>query len=211
MVNEDELKSWRDAGHVARRALEAMKDEIKPGNSWDAVIKSAERYIHRHGGQPAFPTTLAVNDMAAHYTTDHTESNPACFENEMVFQKGDLVKLDIGVHVNGAIGDNALTIEVGNTNNHTDQIKAAREAREASIEKMHPGTPWHVIGAAAEQAQTDAGFTPITNLCGHQLEVFKLHAGTSVPSYACGADHPSFRDGVPLNSVFAVETIQHYR
>ena len=43
----------------------------------------------------------------------------------MVFEKGDLVKLDVGVHIKGALGDNAMTLEVGNGGNHTDQIKAA--------------------------------------------------------------------------------------
>ena len=40
----------------------------------------------------------------------------------MIFQKGDLVKLDVGVHIKGALGDNALTVEVGNGGEHTDQI-----------------------------------------------------------------------------------------
>jgi len=205
MVNEDELKHWRDAGHVARRTLEAIKDEIKPGVGWNTVIESAEKYIHRHGGKPAFPCTLAVNNIAAHYTTDHALTKPDGVEDEMVFVKGDLVKLDIGVHVSGAIGDNAITVEVGNSNKHTDQIKASKEARDASIEKMHPGTPWHEVGAAAEQVQIDAGYKPITNLCGHQLEVFNLHAGTSVPSFACGRENPSFKGEVSENSIFAVE------
>ena len=55
----------------------------------------------------------------------------------MVFEKGDLVKLDVGVHIKGALGDNAMTLEVGNGGNHTDQIKVAREARDVMIEKMH--------------------------------------------------------------------------
>lgn len=205
MVDEDALKHWRDAGHVARRSLEAIKDEIKVGATWHEVIESAERYIYRHGGKPAFPCTIAVNDLAAHYTTDHLQTPPSCLEGQMKFRKGDLVKLDIGVHVEGAIGDNALTIEVGNSNKHSEQIKAAKEARDASIEKMHPGTPWHEVGAAAEQAQRDAGFAPISNLCGHQLDIFNLHAGTSVPSYACGGEHPGFKGTVPEGGVFAVE------
>ena len=45
----------------------------------------------------------------------------------MTLQKGDCVKIDYGVHIKGHIGDNALTIEVGNTNNHTEQIKAAKK------------------------------------------------------------------------------------
>ena len=98
-----------------------------------------------------------------------------------------------------------MTIEVGNGGNHTEQIRAAKEARDASIEQMHPNTPWYKVGAAAEQVAVDAGFQPIRNLCGHQLELFNLHAGTSVPSYACGAEHPGFKGTVPLGGVFAVE------
>ncbi|MDP7341710.1 MAG: hypothetical protein QF354_04920, partial [Candidatus Thalassarchaeum sp.] len=70
MVEEEDLKQWRDAGHVARRTLEGIKGEIVAGKAWIDVIDSAERFIRRHGGQPAFPVTISVNDMAAHYTTN---------------------------------------------------------------------------------------------------------------------------------------------
>ena len=92
-----------------------------------------------------------------------------------------------------------------NTNNHTEQIKAAREARDAAIEMMHPGTPWHKVGEAAAQPSLDAGFQPIRNLCGHQLKPWVLHAGVSVPSYRCGPDHQGFKGVVEEGSVYAVE------
>ena len=99
MVEETDLKHWRDAGHVARRTLEGIKDEITAGKHWNDVIDSAERFIRRHGGQAAFPVTISVNDMAAHYTTNSLLEPPTGHEGEMVFQKGDLVKLDVGVPV----------------------------------------------------------------------------------------------------------------
>lgn len=205
MVDAADMKHWRDAGHVARRTIDAIQEEIRAGVAWHDVIESAERYIHRHGGKPAFPVTISVNDIAAHYTTDHLLTPPEGWDAPMVFRKGDLVKLDVGVHIHGAIADNAITVEVGGGGEHTEQIKASREARDASIELMHPGTPWHKVGAAAEQVATDAGFEPIRNLCGHQLELFNLHAGTSVPSYACGPENPGFRGEVPLGGIFAIE------
>ena len=209
MVEEEDLKHWRDAGHVARRTLEGIKDEITDGKHCNEVIDSAERFIRRHGGQAAFPVTISVNDMAAHYTTNSQLTPPEGLEGEMVFQKGDLVKLDVGVHIKGAIADNALTVEVGSAGNHTDQIKAAKEARDAAIEMMHPGTPWHEIGAAAEQVSKDAGFQPIRNLCGHELERWNLHAGTSIPSYSCGAydreKNPQFKGSVEAGGIYAIE------
>ena len=205
MVEEADLKQWRDAGHVARRTIEGIKGEITAGKSWSEVIDSAERFIRRHGGHAAFPVTISVNEMAAHYTTNTELKPPEGFEGEMIFQKGDLVKLDVGVHIKGAIADNALTVEVGGGGNYTEQIRAAEEARDAAIEKMHPGTQWHEIGAAAGQVAKDSGFEPIRNLSGHQLERWDLHAGTSIPSYACGAKNPSFKGAAEVGCIYAIE------
>ena len=199
------MKQWRDAGHVARRALEGIKNEITVGKSWDEVIDSAERFIRRHGGKAAFPVTISVNEMAAHYTTNSELTKPEGMDEEMVFEKGDLVKLDIGAHIKGALADNALSFEVGNGGKHTEQIKAAKEARDAAIEKMHPGTPWHVVGSAAQQVALDAGFEPIRNLCGHQMERWNLHTGLSIPMYSCGENNPSFKGEVEIGGVYAVE------
>ncbi len=204
MVEESDLKQWRDAGHVARRTLEGIKDEIVEGKSWSDVIDSAERFIRRHGGQAAFPVTISVNDIAAHYTTNHSEDPMDDWDDGMIFKKGDLVKLDVGAHIKGAIADNAMTIEVGSQGNHTDQIRAAKEARDAAIEKMHPGTPWHEVGAAAEQVTKDSGFEPIRNLCGHQMERWNLHSGLSIPMYKCGPNS-GFKGSVEKGGIYAVE------
>ena len=172
MAEEAQIKYWRDAGHVARRTLEAMKDELKVGVTFHEIIESAERYIHRHGGKPAFPATIAVNDLAAHFTTNHSVEGVADWDGKMVLKKGDLVKIDFGVHIKGCIGDNALTIEIGNSNNHTEQIKAAKEARDAAVEMLHPGTPWYKVGEAAAQPSIDADIN--SNLGNSMLE-FRFH------------------------------------
>ncbi len=182
-----------------------MKEELQPGKSFHEIIESAERYIHRHGGKPAFPGTIAVNDLAAHFTTDHLENPVEDWQHDTVLQKGDVVKIDFGVHIKGHIGDNALTVEIGNSNEHTEQIRAAREARDAAVEMLHPGTPWYKVGQAAAQPSLDAGFQPIRNLCGHQLKPWELHAGVSVPSYACGKDHQGFKGVVEEGGIYAVE------
>ena len=178
MVEESNLKYWRDAGHVARRTLEAMKDELQPGKTFHEIIESAERFIHRHGGKPAFPGTIAVNDLAAHFTTNHQIEGVEGWDGDMVLQKGDCVKIDFGVHIKGHIGDNALTLEIGNSNEHTEQIKAAKEARDAAIEMLHPGTPWYKVGQAAAQPSLDAGFQPIRNYAA-----INSSRGNSMPGF----------------------------
>ena len=63
-MEEADIKFWKDAGHVARRTIEGIKGEIVAGKSWDDLIDSAERFIRRHGGTPAFPVTISVNDLS---------------------------------------------------------------------------------------------------------------------------------------------------
>ena len=93
MVEEVDFKQWRDAGHVARRTLEGIKGEVVAGKTWNEVIDSAERFIRRHGGQAAFPVTISVNDIAAHYTTNHSEDPLEGLDREMIFQNGGEILL----------------------------------------------------------------------------------------------------------------------
>ena len=99
-----------------------------------------------------------MNNIAAHFDRAHGQSTEG-WEGDMVLEKGDPADRLRCAHP-GHIGDNALTFEVGNTNNHTEQIKAAREARDAAIEMMHPGTPWHKVGEAAAQPSLTLASNP---------------------------------------------------
>ena len=88
------------------------------------VTEKIESYVRKHGGELAFPTNLAVNNVGAHWTPSS--------KSKEVFRKGDVVKLDVGVHIEGYIGDNALTVEI-DTNNYEKMIEASREALNAAI------------------------------------------------------------------------------
>ena len=204
-MDDVEMKHWKDAGHVARRALEAIKSEIVEGASWHAVIESAERFIRRHGGKPAFPTTISVNELAAHYTTDHALTAPDGWETEMVFQKGDLVKLDIGVQIHGCIGDNALTVEVGNTGRHTEQIRASRESRDS---RHRDHASWHPMA----QGRRRGGATG--HRCWIRADSQPLRAPTRALGAPCWGQRscvrlregpPGVRGTVQEDSVYAVE------
>ncbi|MEC7713099.1 MAG: M24 family metallopeptidase, partial [Candidatus Thermoplasmatota archaeon] len=101
----EELEKWKEAGKLAHDALHFGKDLIKENQSMLNVTEKIEKYVSDNGGGLAFPTNLAINNVGAHWT-------PSSKTTEK-FKKGDLVKLDVGVHLDGYIGDNALTVEIG--------------------------------------------------------------------------------------------------
>ena len=177
MLNEEQLSKLRTAGKVAGAARELGMEMVKPGVKLYDVAQEVEGYIREHGCGLAFPCNISRNEVAAHYT-------PSCTD-KTVFELGDVVKIDCGAEIDGYVGDTAGTVECG-TNAYRDLIEASKRARNTVAEFIGDGVPLGEIGRAVEMSMKRDGFVPISNLCGHQIEPYNLHAGLSVPSYDNG-------------------------
>lgn len=172
-MDQDILEKYRKAGKIAGAARDYGASRVKEGALLLDVAEEVEEFIRRQGGKPAFPINLALNDAAAHFTPAHDEKSR--------FVRGDVVKIDVGVHVDGYIGDTAVTKEVGN-HSWNDLIRSTKEALDAAIELMKPNTKLDDVGAAIQRVIEAFGFVPVENLTGHSMERYKLHAGLSVPN-----------------------------
>ncbi len=171
------MNDWFKAGKIAAEAREYAVSICKPGKTYTEVVDKTEESIIKKGGFPAFPMDISVNQIAAHYCPFIDDDN--------VLEKGDLVKLDIGVHVNGAVADNAITVELG-TNDYRDMILASKDACLAACEIATPGTEIGKLGKVIEETITGAGFNPITNLSGHGVDYWKVHTDPTIPNYDNG-------------------------
>lgn len=177
MLNEDQLSKLRIAGRVAGEAREIGLDMVRPGVKYYDVAEEVEGYIRDKGCGLAFPCNVSVNEVAAHYTPS--------VEDKKVFQQGDVVKIDCGAEMDGWVGDTAGTVEVG-TGRYTKLIQASKQARDAVAEFVGDGCPLNEIGRVVEANIRMEGFTPVRNLCGHEITQYDLHAGLSVPNYDDG-------------------------
>ncbi len=170
----EELARWRAAGRIASRARDLGASLLVPGARRRDVADRIEAFVRAEGAQPAFPTNLSRNDEAAHYTPSPDDA--------AMFAVGDLVKVDVGAHVDGAIADTALTVEVGGTRRWENLIRADREGLEAGIAQVRAGVDIEEISRAVAAAIRARGFKPVVNLTGHSIEPFLLHAGKSIPN-----------------------------
>jgi len=159
---------------------------VVPGASRREVAEAIESYIRSQGAEPAFPANLSRNVEAAHYTPSP--------EDDERFAPGDLVKVDVGAHLDGAIADTALTVEVGETHRYDNLLKAAHDAVEAGIAQVHAGVPVDALSRAIERAIKAYGLKPIENLTGHTIQRYLLHAGKSIPN-ASGLSHDRLEEG----------------
>jgi len=171
------IKKYIRAGKIARKSLEEAKEACEEGVRYLEIADESEKKIRELGAKPAFPTNISVNSVGAHYSPVEND--------EKTFQEGDVVKIDVGCHVDGFIADNALTIEIG-TNKQKSLIKASEEALDIAIKTIRAGVRTRDIGKNIERVIQDRGFNPISNLTGHELKQHTLHSGTSIPNVPKG-------------------------
>lgn len=169
-------KSYEKAGRVACQALKFGAKQVKPGVNMREVLDSIEEYIIKHGCGIAFPAQSSINNVAAHFCPLDTE--------EVIYNDGDVVKLDIGAHHEGFIGDNAITISVGGE--HKDLVDASAAAVKAAQGVLKPGCTPNDVGKAVQDAIVSRGFQPVRNLSGHGVGRFRIHTSPGMPNYPTG-------------------------
>ncbi len=168
---EEVIKKYKKAGRIAGEALHYGKKLIKVGVSIVEVMDKVEDKIRSLGAGIAFPAQISLNHVAAHYCSVD--------ENE-VFKEGDVVKLDVGAHIDGFIGDTALTVDLGS---HEELLESSKKALENAISIIKAGVSTDEIGSTIHKTIGSFGFAPVRNLSGHGLDKFEFHSEPSIPNY----------------------------
>jgi methionyl aminopeptidase len=194
-MNNIIYECYLEAGKIAAQVRNVALTRIKEDIPLIEIAEYVEERIKELGAKPAFPCNISINEIASHYTPQ---------DNLPVFRKGDVVKLDLGAHIEGYIADTAATVEVG-TNNHHLLIHACDEALKNGIGYVKNGVETSHIGKIIEDTIKKSGFNPIKDLTGHNLERYDLHAGISIPNYKSFFSHTIKKD-----TVFAIEPFATY-
>ena len=172
-MNQQETSDLKKAGKIAQEVVKYAKSIIKPSMPLLEIAEKIESNIEELGGKPAFPANLCINDIAAHDTPSYNDERKA----------SGLLKIDIGVHVNGQIADTAFSLDLENSEENKKLIQASQEALESALKVIKKDIELWKIGHAIQQAIEKQGFSPIRNLSGHELKPFRVHAGLTIPNY----------------------------
>ncbi|MDD1728108.1 MAG: type II methionyl aminopeptidase [Methanospirillum sp.] len=170
-MNEEIFERYIQAGKAASTILRKGSDLIRPDASLAETADQVEQMIIDAGLGVAFPVNISLNESAAHDTPSPGD--------ERTFNAGDMVKLDLGAHLDGYIADTAMTIDLGD---QKQLVEASHAARDAAIALVRPGISIGELGTAVAYEIGSRGFRPIANLTGHGLDQFQLHMGPNVPN-----------------------------
>ncbi|XP_072308831.1 proliferation-associated protein 2G4-like [Eucyclogobius newberryi] len=174
------VTKYKMAGEIANRALNLVVDAAKPLVSVLSLCEKGDAYIMQETGKvfkrekemkkgTAFPTSVSVNHCVCHFSP--LKSDPDC-----ILKDGDLVKVDLGVHVDGFIANVAHSFIVGAskenpvTGRKADVITAAHLCAEAALRLVRPGNQNTQVTEAWGKIAKSFKCTPIEGMLSHQLK-----------------------------------------
>ena len=166
------MEEYIRAGKIAAEVREYARKKYHVGRTLLEICEELERMIRERGGKPAFPCNVSLNDIAAHYTAEPNDDNEV--------RDGDVLKIDIGVHIDGYIADTAVTTCYNPA--YESLVNATEQALQEAIRIVKAGINASDIGKVIEDTAKRFGFMPIHNLTGHSLAQYTVHAGKSIPN-----------------------------
>jgi len=184
-MDSNELEKYIKAGRIACMVRRDVEKLVREGVKLIDIANYLENRIIELGGYPAFPINISINDIAAHYTPLPNDSN--------VIPNNSVVKIDIGVHVDGYIADTAITISLNDRYIHL--VEAVKEALEKALKIVGRGVRFSEVGGVIESIIKSYGYKPIINLSGHSLDRYVVHAGSYIPNFKDRLNRESFKIG----------------
>jgi len=179
----------REAAEIHRTVRLWAREWIKPGMKMIDIADGIEAALRSTAGANggiersiAFPTGLSINNIAAHWTPNATDT-------EVVLKQDDVLKVDIGVQVDGRVIDSAFTLSWNPE--YDELLKTVHEATDAAIAAAGVDVRLADIGPIVEEVMEAGEVTirgkthqihTVRNLMGHSLGLYQIHADKSIPN-----------------------------
>jgi methionyl aminopeptidase len=170
------LEKQRVAGKIAAETLLLLANAVATGERFTTqqLNELGEKYIEKNGGSCTFKgykgfpagVCISVNKEVVH-------GIPKDYE----LKNGDLVSFDLGVTIDGAIADTAITCIYGEGSERNKKlVKDTEEALMRGIQAVEAGKRLGVIGNAIHKFAKGHGYGVINNYGGHGLDWDVPHA-----------------------------------
>ena len=185
----------RASCRLARKILEELVLRLEPGLTTGQVDAWAGQIINQYGAQSAFfgyrkfpgQLCISVNEEVVHGIGGSRR-----------LAYGDVVKLDVGILLNGWVGDTATTVGLGAiTPARQKLLERTQASLHAGIQKARSGARLGEISHAVETTVKAAGYSVVKEFVGHGVGR-KLHEEPQIPNFGRANSGPILRPGMTL-------------
>jgi methionyl aminopeptidase len=193
--SQAEIETMARAGALVAETLAAVGEAIEPGVTTAELDALAEELIRSRGGAPTFkgyrgfPASICAspNAMIVH-------GIPGGYR----LAEGDLMSIDVGVTLDGFVGDSAFTFGVGEIDPEARRLlDVGQAALVAGIDAADAGNHVGDISSAVQRVTEEAGFSIVRSLVGHGVGR-SMHEEPQVPNYGEPGHGPKLAPGMTL-------------
>jgi methionyl aminopeptidase len=190
-----EITRMRMAGETASAILMELAKAVKPGCTTLEIDQLALELMRQRDCKSAF---LGYRGFSGQICISVNEEVVHGIGGPRKIQAGDVVKIDVGIVKGGWIGDNAVTVAVGDVSDEARRLLVATEASLfAAISHARAGERLAELCAAVEDHVKPLGFTVVREFVGHGVGR-DLHEEPQVPNYRPQGKSPVLEPGMVL-------------
>lgn len=196
------VQKYKTAGGIVNKTLQSIIQSCKVGASAKALCQKGDNLLEQEANKKyknepdmkkgiAFPTCLSVNNCICHFS-------PSKNDPDYTLKAGDVVKIDLGAHIDGFIAVAAHTIVIGATAENkckgrsADVVLAAYHANQAALRLLKDGTSNYAVTEAVQKIAAEYKCKPIEGMLSHQLKQFKIDGEKTIiqnPTIAQKKEH----------------------
>ena len=193
--NAHETEKMRISCRVASQVLERTAALIQPGITTGEIDRAAAGFMREMDARSAF---LNYRGFPGNICISVNEEVVHGIGGSRRIQYGDIVKLDIGVIVNGWVGDTATTIPVGVIDPTVQRLlQVTEDALALAISFATEGRRLGDMCSAIEDEIIANGYSVVREFVGHGVGR-KLHEEPQVPNYGRKGTGPKLKAGMVL-------------
>lgn len=213
------VTKYKLAGEIVNKTLKTLIDLVEPGKSAREICEKGDGLLLEETGKVfkkekdlkkgiAFPTCVSVNNCICHFS-------PTKNDADVVLKAGDVVKIDLGAHIDGFIAVAAYTVAVQAADpaakvsgRAADVILAAYWASQAALRLIKPNNGNYGVTEAVQKVASEYKCKPIEGMLSHQLKQFQIDGEKTIIQNPNDAQRKEHEKCVfTLHEVYAIDVL----
>ncbi len=196
LKSKQEIEKIRNAGKIVKEVGHHLEQISKPGITTKYLEEIAHEMIIKRKAKPAF---LGYHGFPGSICTSiNFEVVHGIPSAQRILKEGDILKVDIGVFLDGYCADAAVTIPIGQISVPVEKLVAVtKEALEIGIAKAKPPNRLFDISQAIQFHAQCYGYSVVRDYAGHGIGR-EMHEAPQVPNFGEVGKGPRLKSGMVL-------------
>ena len=195
LKSPEQMLRIKESGVILAETMARLAELIDEGISTAEIDRYARDVIVKKGGRPSF---LGYLDFPGSVCTSVNDEVIHGIPGPRRLERGDLIKIDLGVDRNGYFSDAAWTFAVGEASpERRELMRTTRECLEAATLQAVRGRRIHDISRAVFGKASEQGYGVVRQYCGHGVG-FSQHEDPQIPNYVGRGPNPRLAAGMVL-------------